>query len=91
MSMRRVTHTSSLLDMVQQPCHPCGAEGVVNHPHMQADGHHRRRARAFGVGRIERIADEGEPLVGGFGRAGLLLVVVSQAVVHDEMRLALHH
>ena len=52
-------------DVVQQARQPGRAGGKTDQAHVQADRHHLGHLGALGVKRVEAVADDGEPVIGG--------------------------
>ena len=63
---------------------------MAHQAHVQADRHHLRMPGPFAQEHVEGVFDEGEPLIGRAGPAGIFPVVVGQRVGHDEVRPTLH-
>ena len=73
-----------------QPGQTRGASGMSDQAHVESVGYHLRSLVALGVERVEAVAYEGEPVVGGADVAQELAVFVGQRLGHDEVTLSLH-
>src|ERR1700722_5234486 len=75
-------------DVVEKAHQGRGAAGTSDDPAMQADRHHLRRGRAFGIEHVETILEIGEELIAAAEplRIDEAHVVGIEAVGNDQMR-----